>query len=221
MIRRRGLVLAVPVLFLICVCPLWAFTIYDADLLDTTNFVAHNGTGVLNSRTDIAGDPGAEFNITFTGADGTWQNIQIGDNFDLPTDNAGLNVAGIGSLSASDSYVMTIRNPNTSGAFMANIYMNTGWTDPPYNEVNNYYEATWTWVLPGQSVTLSLDLSGVTNLNHVTDIGFQIGTHMGSGDYAMPSGTAFDVQVVPIPAAGWLFGTGLIGLIGLRRKKRR
>ena len=31
---------------------------------------------------------------------------------------------------------------------------------------------------------------------------------------------AFYIQAVPIPAAIWLFGSGLIGLIGLARRKR-
>ena len=29
-----------------------------------------------------------------------------------------------------------------------------------------------------------------------------------------------DVQVVPVPAAVWLFGTGLLGLIGIARRKK-
>ena len=31
---------------------------------------------------------------------------------------------------------------------------------------------------------------------------------------------AIDVQVVPVPAAAWLFGSGLIGLVGVARRKR-
>ena len=30
---------------------------------------------------------------------------------------------------------------------------------------------------------------------------------------------AIDVQVVPVPAAAWLFGSGLIGLVGIARRK--
>ncbi|MEE8427904.1 MAG: VPLPA-CTERM sorting domain-containing protein [Gammaproteobacteria bacterium] len=28
-------------------------------------------------------------------------------------------------------------------------------------------------------------------------------------------------SAVPIPAAGWLFGSGLLGLIGIARRKKR
>lgn len=31
--------------------------------------------------------------------------------------------------------------------------------------------------------------------------------------------TAIDMPAVPIPAAVWMFGSGLIGLIGLARRK--
>jgi hypothetical protein len=42
------------------------------------------------------------------------------------------------------------------------------------------------------------------------DLGLEIGSQGVSGE----------VSVVPIPAALWLFGTGLIGLIGLSRRKK-
>ena len=35
------------------------------------------------------------------------------------------------------------------------------------------------------------------------------------------TGTLVGVSAVPIPAAGWLFGSGLVGLIGVARKKAR
>ena len=31
--------------------------------------------------------------------------------------------------------------------------------------------------------------------------------------------TAASVSAVPVPAAGWLFGTGLLGLVGARKRK--
>jgi hypothetical protein len=42
------------------------------------------------------------------------------------------------------------------------------------------------------------------------------------GDNSMPSRAIFDAQLnpVPLPPSVWLFGSGLVGLIGLRRFKR-
>ena len=49
--------------------------------------------------------------------------------------------------------------------------------------------------------------------------GFQVKTNKGNGYYgwAVQSG---DVSPVPVPAALWLFGSGLLGLIGIARKKK-
>ena len=53
---------------------------------------------------------------------------------------------------------------------------------------------------------------------------------MSAGSFSAPSGTEggfisytfeFDVAPVPIPATVWLFGSGLIGLIGVARRKVR
>jgi hypothetical protein len=38
---------------------------------------------------------------------------------------------------------------------------------------------------------------------------------------AIDASNSGDVNVVPIPAAAWLLGTGLLGLVGLRRRQRK
>jgi len=182
--------------------------IMDAGLQDTTNFV--NQGGGTESRSDIAGDPGTRFTLTLTGSG--WTDTQIGDGFDLPSNNAGLVAAtgNSGDLSAYAGYTMTIKNPGSAG-FLATLYMNTGWTDPPWNHTDCYYQNTsaWTWVGPGQTVTLTLDFLNaaywngsawvqnqvVQNLAYVTNIGLKVGGNLGtSGE--IQSGTAFDVDVV-------------------------
>lgn len=41
------------------------------------------------------------------------------------------------------------------------------------------------------------------------------------GDTAIPFGVVeFDVSVVPIPAAAWLFGTALVGLVGISKSRK-
>ena len=49
-------------------------------------------------------------------------------------------------------------------------------------------------------------------------------TNLGGGFYSVEffdgvNILEVDVQVVPVPAAVWLFGSGLIGLIGVARRK--
>ena len=50
--------------------------------------------------------------------------------------------------------------------------------------------------------------------NHPTDSSDQLVTNVGTAFYWE------DATVVPVPAAVWLFGSGLIGLVGMARRKR-
>jgi len=47
-------------------------------------------------------------------------------------------------------------------------------------------------------------------------MGIDIG---GVGTDVQPTNGPFQVTAVPVPAAGWLFGSGLIGLLGVARRK--
>ena len=69
--------------------------------------------------------------------------------------------------------------------------------------VNGYYPDS------GRAVTSSPDSY------LITFDGFK-----GAEDPITGSTLAIDVQVVPVPAAAWLFGSGLIGLVGVARRKR-
>ncbi|MEQ1637623.1 MAG: VPLPA-CTERM sorting domain-containing protein [Methylococcales bacterium] len=48
---------------------------------------------------------------------------------------------------------------------------------------------------------------------------FGDGVHVVTGSLTAYSGAYTYVNAVPVPAAGWLFGTGLIGLVGFSRRK--
>ena len=211
--------------------------IQDAGLQDEINFVntMYGGDGNLNNRSDIAGDPGTVFNVTLTKHEDGWVDMTIGDDFDLPTAKAGVvaATANSGDLSGYTGYTMTLHNPGDK-AFLAALHINTGWTDPNWNEINRYYQngdGSVTWIGAGDTVTLTLDFndaalwngtdyttgSTVQLLNHVSDIGLKIGINVGSpyGEYG--SGEPFDIQVVPEPVTMLLLGLGGLGILRRRR----
>ena len=130
---------------------------------------------------------------------------------------AALGTAPTNSLVGFDKYELYLENDNDD-IWLVNIYLNTGYTDPPWNHPNNWYDNGWTVLNPHSSVTLSIDLTSVANLGYVTNIGFQIGSNMtGSGGY--PSNPdVFHVSIVPVPAAVLLGILGL-GVAGLKLRK--
>jgi hypothetical protein len=60
-------------------------------------------------------------------------------------------------------------------------------------------------------VTFTLDLTGMTAIPNITAASFYFGTEpdVVTGSHA------------PIPAAFWLLGTGLVGLVGIRRRSKK
>lgn len=148
----------------------------------------------------------------------TWGNVQIGRDATIEGTGSAYYSGSWADLSGYTTYGLGITNNTTTNDwFMANIYLNTGWTD--IGEADTYYENGWQWVSPGQTVYLTLDLTGVSLLNHVSSLGFNIGTNVGTGNYF---GDCLEGKATPtpIPGALWLLGSGLVGLVGVRRKFR-
>ncbi len=155
--------------------------------------------------------------------------MQIGTNFWGTSGNTGYSGAscsdlGVGDLTAYDEYTLSFLNTDDD-TWWFNIFMNTGWTDDSWGEDNNYYENGWTEVLPGHYASLTIDLSTVENLDHVTAIGFNIGGNMGTGEGSDPSkGDQFSgvrVNPVPEPSSMLLLGMGLFGFAGRVVRKKR
>ncbi len=148
-----------------------------------------DGPGTIDAGypLDVAG-LGVEWQVSPpTGLSSGWWDIQIGDAWDTPSAGSGLLTCygfpvttGFADLTAYTALSLTFSNCSTTDWFRADIVLNTGWTDPPYNEPDNAYTAGWTWVAPGQTVTLSVSLVGAANLNHVSNISFKLGTNYGT-----------------------------------------
>lgn len=75
----------------------------------------------------------------------------------------------------------------------------------------------------GQSLTVVFDLQNGADYNWVVTAmnadALRVGAHIqGLGEGGELSATGVTTSVTPIPAAVWLFGSGLVGLVGLRRR---
>ena len=64
-------------------------------------------------------------------------------------------------------------------------------------------------------VEFQLNGAGLADINNDGEITFNLGAT--AGDFIFGA-LKMDVNIVPIPTAAWLFGTGILALIGIRRK---
>jgi len=90
------------------------------------------------------------------------------------------------------------------------------------------YEGLLTPFTEGDALTLSDSNSEILSIARIVDgldsnnnaLDFQLGcTTPGSANIGGSGDCSLSVSAVPVPAAVWLFGSGLLGLVGIARKK--
>ncbi len=108
----------------------------------------------------------------------------------------------------------TIVRTASNGSLSLNNGGDTVWLlDADEAVVHSYNDASWA-VIADQSMTRNPDITGQEPLVGHTEPSNSVGLFSPG---RMVDGTPFP-GAVPIPSAVWLFGSGLVGLAGLRRK---
>jgi hypothetical protein len=161
-----------------------------------------DGLGTLAAGFPVLDSPMGVRWVAQSPGPGTWE-IQIGDAYDTPTTGAGMlncylfpKSAGLLDWSGFSTFSMTFHNNSLVNSFSVQLMINTGATG--LGEPNNLYYNDWQVVAPGGSVTSSMDLSGVVNLNHVSNVSFKMMTEADQIDVTSVAG---ETPVPTVPTA--------------------
>ncbi|OPY16446.1 MAG: hypothetical protein A4E69_00236 [Syntrophus sp. PtaB.Bin138] len=149
--------------------------------------------------------------VYYSGAIGNWimnlsGGFSVGNLMDLVSGNVSSSAGGTMTVTLTDTDFSDLSSFHVGGTTGGSVTFNL------YNDSN--LVASYT----GDTPSFSTDIASLTSTGSITEIEAVI-IHEGS---AMSSFDANVVQnPVPVPAAFWLLGSGLMGLIGIRRRGAR
>lgn len=126
------------------------------------------------------------------------------------------------------NHIAAIDTTNLTGV-PANLINGQKWNYGVFTSGNSYWDAGGIAAINGTPVVNAGDINGDSiddyymTLVSSGSFGSEWGTALADGDYYIE---AWQVQVlssvatVPVPAAVWLFGSGMVGLIGIAKRKK-
>jgi len=132
----------------------------------------------------------------------------IGDNYEISELSGGGSTGGgsYSDFSAYDTLAVSFGNNSGAGVWIT-LFMHVSWAA--------YAESGWTYFDVQEEKTISWDMSGISGLSQIGNIGFQVADFS-----AAPMNCAsITVSAVPFPGALWLLGSVLFGLAAVKRKK--
>ncbi len=185
------------------------------------NLAGSAGNAMWDYAWDLTVDPDPVISgtLTFTNTTATTQNYSV--LLTLATPASGLDHQMTGTVFAGTG-VSDSTSDDDDSAQLSNLAI-TGLIDG--SDVMNIFAGGLSCGIPIGSNGCSASL-GADSVNGPAlwtggigaSIGIRLDFDLSAGDTASLI-TAFDVQPVPVPAAIWLFGSGLLGLAGLARRR--
>ncbi len=167
-----------------------------------------NGVGSLRILTTSTVTPGTGFIFKNSSLQGATNNI---NNFQGYQVNDPLPV-GTGCGTNPSCVITTTSDPGFGGNTTWGT--NFGGNGTPSNVGTGFGSSLYFYYITGNGGN-SLANSLQTAFANATGDGMWSLSSNGTATYAIPG-----VSAVPVPAAAWLFGSGLLGLVGIARRKR-
>jgi len=225
---------AAPVTLQVCNGTCWTgnYTIADAVVVNWTNVETMTNTNGVSVDTwetthglnvngwslSMDSDPFVTNNFTITNTTDLTQTYTLGTTVGVsPAIPNGLMRGSIGFSLTDNNY-----NGATLATSGASIYQGTIDNNllPPARKLWDSPISFSTFSTTASSTGFGFPTREAAPESIDTNIGILITFSLTPGD-SVSFTSNFDVIPVPVPAAVWLFGSGLLGLFGLSRRKRR